>query len=147
MWRNQRGGSGVREGVTEADSQGGSAPEPRGLSLPGISGGGHAEKTGWPWVCTKYLALRARLLPGGRLGSDCSLGWDFWVREGPAGLSLGSVRFKSSSEATASRQGQAGLASHRWAVCPAGMTGLCGRRLPSQPRSSSGGGEAAELRS
>lgn len=95
MWRSQRGGPGVREGVTEANSQDGSAPEPRGLSLPGSSGGGRAEKTGWPWVCTKYLAPRARLLPGGRLGSDCSLGWDFWVGERPAGLSLGAVRFKA----------------------------------------------------
>lgn len=37
---------------------------------------------GLGWVCTKYLAPRARLLPGGRLGSGCSLGWDFWVGGG-----------------------------------------------------------------
>lgn len=50
MWRSQRGGPGVREGVTEADSQDASAPEPRGLSLPGSSGGGRVEETGWPWL-------------------------------------------------------------------------------------------------
>lgn len=31
---------------------------------------------GLGWVCSKYLAPRAMLLLGGRLGSDCSLGWD-----------------------------------------------------------------------
>lgn len=41
---------GVREGVTEADSRDGSAPEPRGLSLPGSPGGGRAAETGWPWL-------------------------------------------------------------------------------------------------
>lgn len=50
---------------------------------------------GLGWVSTKYLARRARLLPVGRLGSDCSLGWDFWVGDGPAGLSLGAVRFEA----------------------------------------------------
>lgn len=50
MQRSQRGGPGVREGVTEENSQDGSALEPRGLSLPGSSGGGRAKKTGWPWL-------------------------------------------------------------------------------------------------
>lgn len=50
---------------------------------------------GLRWVYPKYLAPRARVLPGGRLGSDCSLGWDIWVGEGPVGLSLGAVRFKT----------------------------------------------------
>lgn len=70
MKRSRRGGPGVREGVTEADSQDGSAPEPKGLSLPGSSGGGSAEKTGWP---------RLGLFEVSGTESQASPGWDTGV--------------------------------------------------------------------
>lgn len=66
MWRSQRGGPGVREGVTEADLLVGSAPEPRGLSLPGNSGGGRAEKTGWPWLGLYKVSGTESQAPPGR---------------------------------------------------------------------------------
>jgi hypothetical protein len=46
---------------------------------------------------------------------------------------------KGSSEPTAAPGRQDGLASHRWAVRPAGMAGRCRYWLPSQPGVRSGG--------
>lgn len=66
MQRSQRGGPGVREGVTEENSQDGSVLEPRGLSLPGSSGGGRTEKTGWPWLGLYKVSGTESQAPPGR---------------------------------------------------------------------------------
>lgn len=88
---------GVREGVTEADSRDGSAPEPRGLSFPGSPGGGRAAETGWPWLgLFEVSGTESQAPPGwGDWGPTAVQDGTFEWGRGRAALARGAVPFEA----------------------------------------------------